>query len=728
MKSISKKNIKRTLALTLTMVMLLGMIPVFASAGALDGEISLSANSINLGAFDVGTQTAGNVVIANGASGAATTTDFTYSATTGWANFQWSVNNSTWTTFASGTGTITGSGSSANQTGFTLYIRAIAAPTANTQITTTITLAHTADDEFIGADAQVVVFGTVKGSTGNGGNGDDALPDPAEGSAAALRFTSANNAWTAPAAGYFSFGEKSIGEVGSNEGAINIPVFVRNAGGSPALGVRASLAGADPGAFAIGGNTWDIWGGSIGPLNAKDIIAFDTPDTGNTAANNIAIANGTGLFVFPSRNLTPGEYRATLHVSWLAGGQWREITADLYIKVLNAGFQVRTESGGGQINRGQHLNFRDVQFDDIARTPERSFQLFNTTDNNATDITVRLDDSNGHARFFAISLASGKSGTPGATLAKTISPIGGGAGKLIYVHLAPFVAGMGAGLRESAIIIEGPGFATIRIELRVNLKANGPDIRFNFNESNNQVFGTRGNVVYGPDVTLIRTHGRAIEFANHGNDTARGLRARLEGGDADSFTLTGPATTSGQDLDPRGEDGPVATGRSFVNIRPNSNVSLRLGDELRTTLVVGDVKLNILLRVVEAGQVDAIDEYMKTPYKGFFGRDPDNDGLFGWVDYILSGEWTLARVILEGFVFSAENANNWRRLSDTGKLEVLYAGFFGRDPDEQFDVWLSDYYNNPDSEYYRNWELVASKGFAQGDEFLGIVKDLSLKP
>ena len=60
------------------------------------------------------------------------------------------------------------------------------------------------------------------------------------------------------------------------------------------------------------------------------------------------------------------------------------------------------------------------------------------------------------------------------------------------------------------------------------------------------------------------------------------------------------------------------------------------------------------------------------------GREPDSDGLNGWVDDLSSGN-SAGCDIAYGFVFSPEFIN--RNTSDEAYVDILYQAFFNREAD-----------------------------------------------
>jgi len=106
-------------------------------------------------------------------------------------------------------------------------------------------------------------------------------------------------------------------------------------------------------------------------------------------------------------------------------------------------------------------------------------------------------------------------------------------------------------------------------------------------------------------------------------------------------------------------------------------------------------------------------------YQECLSRDPDSQGLNGWVDWLVTGAKTGADVAY-GFVFSDEFIA--RGVSNEEYLNILYRAFFNREPDYAgYSGWL-DYLNTGKS---RVWVLA---GFINSQEFKNLCASYGINP
>ncbi|WP_373498670.1 DUF4214 domain-containing protein [Desulfococcus sp.] len=84
---------------------------------------------------------------------------------------------------------------------------------------------------------------------------------------------------------------------------------------------------------------------------------------------------------------------------------------------------------------------------------------------------------------------------------------------------------------------------------------------------------------------------------------------------------------------------------------------------------------------------DAVTEFVTRFYRECLDREPDPEGLAGWVNGMKNG-WVTGGELAEGFILSPEFIN--MNVSDETFLTILYRAFFDRQPDlEGFNGWLS---------------------------------------
>jgi YVTN family beta-propeller protein len=108
-----------------------------------------------------------------------------------------------------------------------------------------------------------------------------------------------------------------------------------------------------------------------------------------------------------------------------------------------------------------------------------------------------------------------------------------------------------------------------------------------------------------------------------------------------------------------------------------------------------------------AAQTD-VENFVTRFYQLCLDRNPDADGLNGWVSALLDGSQTGSDVAY-GFIYSNEFQE--KNTSDSEYLTVLYKAFFDRDPDPSgWTTWLSDLENGKD-------RLEVLQGFIFSQEF-----------
>ena len=104
-------------------------------------------------------------------------------------------------------------------------------------------------------------------------------------------------------------------------------------------------------------------------------------------------------------------------------------------------------------------------------------------------------------------------------------------------------------------------------------------------------------------------------------------------------------------------------------------------------------------------------------YRNFLKREPDEKGLADWVDVLVSGRGTGAKVV-SGFVLSPEYQAN--SLGNEEYVTALYHIIFNRDPDAAgLNAWIAVMENG-----CTNKKVLA--GFINSDEFYNLCRDLGI--
>jgi hypothetical protein len=67
-------------------------------------------------------------------------------------------------------------------------------------------------------------------------------------------------------------------------------------------------------------------------------------------------------------------------------------------------------------------------------------------------------------------------------------------------------------------------------------------------------------------------------------------------------------------------------------------------------------------------------------YQECLSRDPDSEGLSGWVNYLITEQLSGAQVAYN-FIFGQEFLN--RDVSNEDYITIMYRAFFGREPDAE---------------------------------------------
>jgi len=114
-----------------------------------------------------------------------------------------------------------------------------------------------------------------------------------------------------------------------------------------------------------------------------------------------------------------------------------------------------------------------------------------------------------------------------------------------------------------------------------------------------------------------------------------------------------------------------------------------------------------------------VAEFVTRFYRQYLSREPDLDGLNGWVDYLITGQLSGAEVAYN-FVSSQEFID--RGVSNEDYVTIMYRALFDREPDANgYTTWLS-WLNNGLSKL---WIL---SGFASSQEFKELCVRYGISP
>ena len=129
---------------------------------------------------------------------------------------------------------------------------------------------------------------------------------------------------------------------------------------------------------------------------------------------------------------------------------------------------------------------------------------------------------------------------------------------------------------------------------------------------------------------------------------------------------------------------------------------------------IGDLNATIHYVDYDYGK---LDDFVSRLYWNFLKREPDEEGLADWVDVLLSGRGTGAKVVV-GFVLSPEYKAN--SLSNEEYVAALYRIIFNREPDAAgLKSWISVIENGCTIK-----KVLA--GFVNSEEFNNLCKDLGI--
>jgi hypothetical protein len=118
-------------------------------------------------------------------------------------------------------------------------------------------------------------------------------------------------------------------------------------------------------------------------------------------------------------------------------------------------------------------------------------------------------------------------------------------------------------------------------------------------------------------------------------------------------------------------------------------------------------------------QQEAVEAFVTRFYQEALDRDPDPEGLLGWVDNLLNQIQSGADVAY-GFIFSPEFIA--RDTTDAQYLTILYNAFFDRQPDRNgFDFWLTELNTGRDRGYVLD-------GFLYSTEFAALSRSYGIIP
>ena len=127
----------------------------------------------------------------------------------------------------------------------------------------------------------------------------------------------------------------------------------------------------------------------------------------------------------------------------------------------------------------------------------------------------------------------------------------------------------------------------------------------------------------------------------------------------------------------------------------------------------------LFTQVIYADSNSDAEAFVTRFYQECLSREPDSEGLSGWVNYLVTGQLSGAGVAY-GFVFSQEFIA--RGVSNEEYLTILYRAFFNREPDSGgYSGWLG-YLNAGKS---RAWVLA---GFINSQEFKNLCATYGINP
>ena len=114
---------------------------------------------------------------------------------------------------------------------------------------------------------------------------------------------------------------------------------------------------------------------------------------------------------------------------------------------------------------------------------------------------------------------------------------------------------------------------------------------------------------------------------------------------------------------------------------------------------------------------EKLNDFVSRLYRNFLKREPDEKGLADWVDVLVSGRGTGAKVVA-GFVLSPEYKAN--SLSNEEYVTALYRIIFNREPDAAgLNAWIGVIENG-----CTNKKVLA--GFVNSEEFNNLCRDLGI--
>ncbi len=137
-----------------------------------------------------------------------------------------------------------------------------------------------------------------------------------------------------------------------------------------------------------------------------------------------------------------------------------------------------------------------------------------------------------------------------------------------------------------------------------------------------------------------------------------------------------------------------------------------------SVLLVFSVLIFSIPSFVFADNRTNVSNFVTRFYGTCLDRGPDESGLAGWTNFLLSGQMSGAEVA-KGFIFSPEFVS--RKVSDEKFLDIMYFSFFNRAPDPNgFNGWLSLLKNG------RSREVVFA-GFINSQEFANLCASYGIR-
>jgi len=423
------------------------------------------------------------------------------------------------------------------------------------------------------------------------------------------------------------------------------------------------------------------------------------------------------VWVRPLITLGAGTHEGKLIVSW--GGK-DVLTKNLRVVVVASKIEVSSKDNDPKA--AIDLDFKNVQIGTPSnRWPgEKDIFIHNTSDQ-PTTVNIAFEGLAG-SLFTVDNVPTLSKFVDKNKVEKIQIRVGYTTDKsLVGTHSTNMVvwgAGIGDGTRAQGI----------REPIKVVIEEASPLVVFSDNDSLKRADVKAPKVLGFVDAAALpglRLSGETIYILNVGAEPVYDVVVTIEGPDADRFKII-EASAPGV---PFVRMGAYAGQIACIHVAPDGD--MKAGELFNAKLVVkgegfDTISLDLILRVADMKQVDAIEEYVTGLYEFFFDRKPAESEWMRWTNFLLDEKTTLASLV-NGFLFSEEYQKLLSGLNDRGFVLKMYGAFFGTKrvvAESELERWVA-LLEDPDNPTTR--ETISLGGFSDSEEFEKVADGMGIK-